>query len=187
MDQGVTQSEKRPRKSNATLFGIIFTLAGGLMFYFFGLPSLKYAYESRSWPKTSGTITKSEVDSWMKDGKTQYGAVIKYTYRVEENPYDSYKIGVSASSSNSNMSAAKDRVQEYPVGKTVDVFYDPEVPDSAALKPGVRAGDVALAGGMLMFAVIGLLVLFRIIKPTRSYSNTSSREGRVDIRELLKR
>ena len=187
MDQGVTQSEKIPRKSNATFFGIIFTLAGGLLFYFFGLPSLKYAYESKSWPMTSGTITKSEVDSWMKDGKTQYGAVIKYTYQLEGKEHISYTIGVNSSSSNSNMSAVKKLVQEYPVGKTVDVFYDPELPDSAALIPGVRAGDVALAGGMLLFAVIGLLVLFRIIKPTRSYNNTPSRGGRIDIRELLKR
>jgi hypothetical protein len=157
------------------------------MFYFFGLPPLKYAYESKSWPTTSGTITKSEVDSWMKDGESRYGAVIKYTYQVEGKQYDSYKIGVSASSSNNNMSAAKDLVQEYPVGKTVDVFYDPEVPDSAALKPGVRAGDIAIAGGMLLFSILGLLVLFRIIKPTRSYSNTPSRGGRIDIRELIKR
>ena len=157
------------------------------MFYFFGLPSLKYAYLSKSWPMTSGIITKSEVDSWMKDGKTQYGAVIKYTYQLEGNEHISYNIGVNSSSSNSNMSAAKKLVQEYPVGKTVDVFYDPELPDSAALIPGVRAGDVALAGGMLMFALLGLLVLFRIIKPTRSYSNAPSRGGRMDISRLLKR
>ena len=171
MVQGVTQSEKRPRKSNSTVFGIIFTLVGALMFYFFGLPSLEYAYESKSWPATSGTITKSEVDSWMKDGETRYGAVIKYTYQVDGKEYISNQVGVNSSSSNKNISAAKDLVQEYPVGNTVDVFYDPELPDSAALKPGIRAGDIALAGGMLMFAILGLLVLFRIIKPTRSYSN----------------
>ena len=69
----------------------------------------------------------------------------------------------------------------------MDVFYDSEVPDSATLIPGVRAGDVALAGGMLLFAIIGLLVLFRIIKPTRSYSNVPSRGGRMDIRRILER
>jgi len=187
MGQGVKQSEKGPRNSNATSFGIIFTLVGALMFYFFGLPPLKYANESKSWPKTSGIITKSEVDSWMKDGESQYGAVIKYTYQVEGKEYISYSVGVNSASSNNNMSAAKDLVQEYPVGKTVDVFYDPEVPDSAALKPGIKAGDVALAGGMLLFAILGLLVLFRIIKPTRSYSNRTGQGGRTDIRELLKR
>jgi len=185
MDQGVTQAEKRPRKSNATFFGIIFTIAGGLMFYFFGLPPLKYAFESGSWPMTSGTITKSEVESWMKDGKSQYAAVIKYRYQLEGKEYFSYNIGVNNSSGNNNMSAAKEIVQDYPVGKVVDVFYDPELPDSAALIPGVRAGDVALAGGMLLFAIIGLLVLFRIIKPTRTYSNAPSRGGRIDLRRLL--
>ena len=187
MDQELKQKGLRPRQANASLFGIIFTLVGALMFYFFGLPPLKYAYESKSWPSTSGTITKSEVDTWLKDGKSQYAAVIKYNYEVEGKQYEAYNIGVNNSSSNSNMSAAKDRVQEYPVGKTVDVFYDPELPDSAALLPGVRAGDMAIAGGMLLFAIIGLLVLFRIIKPTRSYSNASSRGGSIDIRRLLNR
>jgi len=187
MDQGVTPSEIKPRASNSTSFGIIFTLVGALMFYFFGWPPIKYAYESKSWPVTGGTIMKSEVDSWIKDGKSQYAALIKYTYLVDGEEYSSYKIGVNNSSSNSNMSAAKTLVEEYPVGKTVDVFYDPEVPDSAALIPGVRAGDVALAGGMLLFAIIGLLVLFKVIKPTRSYTNRSARGGRIDIGELIKR
>ena len=185
MEQGLTPSENRPGISNTTSFGIIFTLVGALSFYFFGWPPLKYAYESESWPSTSGTVTKSEVDSWMKDGKSQYAAVIKYTYQVEGKEYISYNIGVNNSSANNNMSAAKDLVQEYPVGKTVDVFYDPELPDAAALKPGVRAGDIAIAGGMLLFAIIGLLVLFRIIKPTRSYSNAPSQGGSIDLGRLL--
>lgn len=187
MDQGVTTPKNRPGISNTIAFGIIFTLVGALSFYLFGWPTLKYAYESKSWPSTSGIVTKSEVDTWMKDGKTQYGAVIKYTYQLEGKEYISYNIGVNNSSANNNMSAAKELVQEYPVGKTVDVFYDPELPEAAALKPGVRAGDIAIAGGMLLFAIIGLLVLFRIIKPTRSYSNASSHEGSIDLQRLLNR
>ena len=187
MDQGVTQVEKISRKSNSTSFGIIFTLVGALIFYFFGWPPLKYAYESKSWPTTVGTITKSAVDSWIKDGNSQYEAQVNYSYKVEGEMYNSSKIITSGSYSGSSMTKAKEIVAEYPLGKVVDVFYDPEVPDSAALIPGVRAGDVALAGGMLLFAVIGLLVIFRIIKPKRSYSNTPTRGGRIDIRELLKK
>jgi len=182
MDQGVKPSKVRHGISNTIAFGIIFTLVGALTFYFFGWPPLKYAYESESWPMTSGIVIKSEVDSWMKDGKTQYGAVIKYSYQVDGKEYFAYGIGVNNSSANINMSAAKALVQEYPVGKTVDVYYDPELPDAAALKPGVRAGDIAIAGGMLLFAILGLLVLFRIIKPTRSYSNAPSHGGSIEFR-----
>ncbi|MDF1575545.1 MAG: DUF3592 domain-containing protein [Bacteroidales bacterium] len=187
MDQEVTQAEKRPRKSNATFFGIIFTLAGAFIFYFFGWPPLKYANVFKSWLKTVGTITKSEVDSWMKDGNSQYEAVINYSYQVAGKQYNSSKITVGGSGSSSSMSRAKSTVQHYPQGKTLDVFYDPGVPDSAVLKPGVGGGDIVLAGIPLIFFIIGLLVLFQVIKPTRSYSNRPIRGGRIDIRDLLKR
>lgn len=187
MDQGLKQTGTRPRQANSTVFGIIFTLVGVLTFYFFGWPTLKYAYDSKSWPRTDGMITKSEVDSWMKDGKSQYSAVINYSYQVDGQKYSSAKITVSGSVSNSSMSRAKEVVQQYPLGKTLDVFYDPEVPDSAALKPGVRGGDIAQGGAMLLFAIVGLLVLFRIIKPTRSHSQATSRGRSIDIRRLLNR
>ena len=54
------QTNKR-RNSNSKLMGLIFTLAGAAIFWFFSLPPLKYSLESKSWPVTSGTITRSEV------------------------------------------------------------------------------------------------------------------------------
>lgn len=187
MDQKVTQPVKKRRNSSPVTFGLISVLVGASIFYFFGLPSLKYAIESKSWPSTSCTITKSEVDNWKKDGKTQYGALIYYSYRVEGKKYSSSKIVVNGSSSSSNMSAAKKLVAKYPVGKTVDAFYDPEVPDLAVLIPGPRFGDIALAGFPLLLLIIGLLVLFKIIKPKPSYSNTNTSSRKTDIRDFLKR
>lgn len=186
MDKRVIQPN-RDRKTNSTLFGLIFTLVGALIFYFFGFPPLKYGYESKSWPVTTGTITHSEVESWMKDGKSQYDARINYSYEVDGKKYNSTKINTSGSYSGSNITKAKELVNDFPAGKTVDVFYDPEVPDSAALKPGVSGGDIAMAAFPLIFLIIGLLVLFNIIKPQRSYSKTHTKGGRIDIRNFLKR
>lgn len=187
MEQNITPPVKKPRSSGQYSLGLVFAIVGAVIFYFWGWPPLKYAYESKSWPSATGTIIKSEVDSWMKDGKSQYEARINYSYEINGKKYNSTKISTSGSYSGSNMTKAKEFVAAYPNGKTVDVFYDPEVPDSAALIPGPRLSDFALAGVPLIFLVIGLLVLFKAIKPQRSYSNTRNKGGRIDIRNFLKR
>ena len=185
MDKKMNQTTPGKRKSNSTSFGIIFTLAGALIFYFWGWPPLKYAYESKTWPVTSGTITQSVVDSWMKDGKSQYDARINYSYEVEGKKYNSTKINTSGSYSGSNMTRAKELVEEFPAAKTVDVFYDPEVPDSAALKTGVSGSDIAMAAIPLLFLIIGLAVLTGILKPQRS-TPQSYTNRRTNIREVIK-
>lgn len=185
MDKRINQTTNRKRKSNSTSFGIIFTLVGALIFYFWGWPPLKYAYESKSWPKTSFTIIRSEVDSWMKDGKSQYEARINYSYEVDGKKYNSTKISTSGSYSGSNIAKAKEIVEKFPAGKTVDIFYDPEVPDSATLKTGVSSNDIIMAVFPLLFLIIGLAVLIGILKPQRTTPQNHTR-GRTDIREVIK-
>ena len=175
----------KSRNSNPKMFGFIFALIGALIFYFFGLPPLKYGWESKSWPKTSGTITRSEVNSWTKDGKSQYDARINYSYEVDGKKYNSTKIYSSGSYSGGNITKAKKLVDEFPVGNTVDVFYDPEVPESAALKPGVSGNNILMAVFPLIFLLIGLAILTGMLKPQRSTAQTHT-HGRTDARKVIK-
>ena len=167
------------------MLGLIFTLTGALVFYFFGFPPLKYGYESKSWPKTSGTITLSEVESWMKDGNSQYGARINYTYTVEGEKYNSSKLNTGGTYSGSSMSKAKEIVAEFTKGKTVDVFYDPQIPESAVLNPGLPGKDIAVAAFSLLFFFVGLVVLLGIVKPQRTYNRNNMR-SRTDVREVFR-
>jgi hypothetical protein len=184
MDKRITQT-RRTKKNNGKMLGLIFALTGALVFYFFGLPPLKYGYKSKSWPKTEGTITQSEISSWMKDGNAQYDARINYSYTVDGKKYNSSKVNTGGSYSGSSMSKAKEIVAEYPTGKTVDVFYDPEVPDSAALQPGIPGTDIAVAAFSLLFFFIGLSVILGILKPQRTTTQNHT-HGRTDIREVFK-
>ena len=178
------QTNKR-RNSNPKLMGLIFTLIGAAIFYFFSLPPLKYSLESKNWPKTSGTITHSEVDSWTKDGKSQYDARINYSYTVEGKKYNSSKLNTSGSYTGSNITKAKELVNEFPVGKTVDVYYDPELPDSASLKPGASNTDIVMAVFPLIFFLIGLTVLFGFIKPKPSSANYNT-HGKTDASKVIR-
>lgn len=161
---GTRISTKKPGKANPIALGLLFTIFGGVTFFLWGLPPLQYSNTSKNWPSVTGTVTQSEISTWRKDGKTHYQPKIVYTYIVDDKTYTSSKITVGDSPFDTNISPAKDIQQEYPVGKIVDVFYDPEAPASAALKPGIQNSDLAVAGITGIFLVIGILLIFSGMK-----------------------
>jgi hypothetical protein len=152
--------QKRVGKSNPMTLGLLFMIVGGVAFFVWGLPPLKYANESKNWPSVSGKIIQSDIDTWRKDGKSHYRANIIYTYTVDSKTFTSSKVTVGDLPSSNNMLSAKAVQVEYPVDNQVVVYYDPKVPVSSALKPGVRGNDIMLAGIPGLFLFIGVLVLF---------------------------
>ena len=67
---------------------------------------------------------------------------MKYDFEVDGRPYQGtqYRYGQWKSSDDS----AKTIVASLPVGKQVDVYYNPEDPGDAILKPGIEGGDLFL-------------------------------------------
>ncbi len=161
---GTRMSTKKPGKANPITLGILFMLVGGITFFLFGLPPLQYSNSSQTWPSVSGEVIKSEIDTWQKDGKTHYTPKIVYTFIVDGKKLTSSKITVGDSPFDSNILPAKRIQAEYPVGKQVDVFYDPEVPSSSALKPGIQTNDLVLAGITGIFLVAGVFMFFNGMK-----------------------
>jgi hypothetical protein len=158
---------RRPGNANPITLGIIFALVGGVIFFLFALPPLQYSSTSKSWPTVAGIITKSEIDIWRNDGKTHYQPDIAYAYSVDGKKYTSSKITVGDPPLDNNVTPAKRLQAEYPVGKDVDVYYDPELPESAALQPGTKTGDYLLAGICAIFFFAGLLALYQGLKAKR--------------------
>ena len=165
---------RRPGNANPVTLGIIFAIIGGAIFIFFVLPPLQYSATSKSWPSVSGTITRSEVKIWKRDGNTHYEPDIAYSYTVEGKKYSASKITVGDGSLDNNVSKAKRFQAEYPAGKEVDVYYDPELPESAVLQPGTKAGDYLLAGIAAIFFLVGLLALFQGVKAKRRAAEAKS-------------
>jgi len=158
---------RRPGNANPITMGIIFALIGGAMFFVFALPPLQYSNISKSWPSVPGTITKTEIDIWRNDGKTHYQPDIVYAYTVGGKKYSSSKITVGDPPLDNNVTKAKRLQAEYPVGKDVVVYYDPELPESSALQPGTKTGDYLLAGIAAIFFFAGLLALYQGLKAKR--------------------
>lgn len=150
---------KSKNKGNSLILGIIFSAAGALTFFQWGLPPLKYARESVDWPSVSGTVTKSDIVTRIKDGKTTYIPQVIYMYSVNNKTYTSAKITVGNPHYDSNIGPVRKTIQKYPVGETVLVYYDPEIPASATLIRGIQNSDYVLAGITGLFMVVGLFLL----------------------------
>lgn len=171
---------KKTGNANPVTLGLLFLIFGGIVFFAWGLPPLQYSHESASWPSVQGTITNSEIDTWRREGKTYYQPNIVYTYEVEGKKYSSSKVTVGDPPSDTNMSPAKRVQNEYPSGKQVMVFYDPEAPSSAALKPGIQKNDILLGFITGIFPLIGILLLFNGLKKKlirQNYGYEKRREG----------
>jgi len=155
---------RKAGNANPTTLGLLFMVFGGIVFFVWGLPPLKYSQESAGWPSVPGTIIRSEIETWHREGKSHYQPNIVYAYEVEGKKLTSSKVTVGDLPSDSNMSAAKRIQNEFPVGSSVVVFYDPEVPASTALKPGIQKNDVLLAFITSVFPLIGILLFFSGIR-----------------------
>jgi hypothetical protein len=168
---------RKPGKANPIVLGLLFILIGGFVFFMWGLPPLKYANASKAWPSVPGEITRSEVETYRKDGKTQYLPDIAYKYNIDGKNYTSSKVTVGDPPYTSNISPARRIQSEYPVGKSVDVYYDPEVPSSSALKPGIQKNDILLAVIIGIFPLLGILILVSGVRAKIQKPLTESTEN----------
>jgi len=149
---------RKPGKANPVTLGLLFMIFGGIVFFVWGVPPLQYSKQSAGWPSVQGTITKSEIETWRRDGKTYYQPNIVYAYEVNGKKLTSSKVTVGDPPSQTNMSPAKRIQNEYPVGSAVHVYYDPEAPASAALKPGIQKNDILLAVITGIFPLMGIFI-----------------------------
>jgi len=142
----------QPQKSNwlgsclSSLFfmGIFLVIGAGLTYW--GWTILQNARASASWPTADGVITRSGVShSTDSDGGDSYNPEVTYTYTVNNTGYDNNTIKFGENSYSSSKKA--DGIAgNYPVGKNVTVYYDPEKPDRSVLEPGVSAGSYIVIG-----------------------------------------
>lgn len=134
---------------------------------------LVQADESSGWPSTPGKVIESKVEQQRSGGGRQldldgpvmegnvytWAAEIRYEYSVEGKDYVGSRIQLDDMDVN-DRSRAEGIAAGYPVGKEVDVYYDPDRPDIAVLVPGTMGMVVVTAVGSLIPLVLALLFLF---------------------------
>ncbi len=135
------------------------------------------AIASRSWPTTDGRITSSKVVSNRpvdpaSDDPTTYHAAIEYVYWVDRETHQGKRVSFNLGDDPDlvvfpfgyfRRSVAERIVDRYPVGKTVNVYYNPAKPGTAVLEPGKcqdawKAFPGILVGILLTVGLLGWLV-----------------------------
>lgn len=147
---------------------ILCVVAGIVISFVFGKPSLDRARSSVHWPTTGGLIESSEVGRKTDtDGQLLYFTQIRYSYSVGSQPYESKTVWVGDDFFSSNPSSHEEIIRQFPSNTKVTVHYDPTHPEVAVLKPGLFLSNYGLfvAGTGLMS--VGVWILFKTIQEGR--------------------
>lgn len=120
---------------------------------------------TKAWPSTSGEVLSANVEEKERrerdsDGRSRtrytYTPRVTYAYTIQGVDYTGHRI--RADDSGGDRDKAFDTINDFPVGSTVDVYYDPSNPSSSVLRQGADPVAVWLFGGIGgLFLVLGLV------------------------------
>jgi len=137
--------------------GIFLLVGAGLTFW--GWNILQNARASASWPTADGIVTRSQVShSTDAEGGDSYQPQVTYKYSANNSTYENNTIKFGENSYSSRRKA-DEIAANYPIGKSVAVYYDPEKPDRSVLEPGVSAGSYIVIGIGVFFILITLITV----------------------------
>ena len=144
--------------SEELIWPIICTVAG-LSILVFGVRIWRLLQASKSWPKITGKIIESGVQSGWSGSGGEYNYIVRpkviYEYDVGGVRYTASRLALIELNS-ANTDSALSKAQKYLVGQVVEVYYDSSKPSSATLKVGDPTS------GKLPFGIIILGILVAI-------------------------
>jgi len=127
----------------------------GLFVLVLGVSVIVKKIRSRNWPFAIARVVSSDVvQEKRKRGAMMYSAEITYEYKVDGVDYSSDNIDGLANGS-SNPEPANKTVLEYPVGRQIEVYYNPSNPKSALVDRSVSLWNYAIVLLGLIFSSIG--------------------------------
>ena len=151
------------RDRNQTLGGLVMFI-GGAAVLLFGFLQLQNARESSDWPNVKGQVLSSDVErrryrtiDGTISGNTYLPRVV-YIYSVNGIEHRSDKFSTLLIDHNT-LKAAENDIAAFPPGSDIIVYYDPEEPRSAVLRPGASLGANFIIQSLVLL-VIGTCTMF---------------------------
>jgi len=116
------------------------------------------------WNATNGVIIDSGVDSSTDgEGGTTYCLWVDYQYTYDNETFDGNVVSFSKQNSCSSWSEEADK--DYPSGKEITVYVNPDNPYDAVLDTGFSGVDFAVCC-ILPFPLIGVALLVGMLRTT---------------------
>jgi hypothetical protein len=155
-----------------------FLMLSGSLFFLFDILEIR---ASREWPHTRGTITASFSAHTCGSSKSfhTWEGRISYRYVVNSIEHGAQRVAGYPIYCDSKLEAVTAWLNaNYPLGKEVEVYFNPANPDAAFLHPGkVRVVDVVMVFACAIIsglAAYGLLLARRRVRRLREASNRCS-------------
>jgi hypothetical protein len=128
-------------------------------------PIAHHRHNSARWPTTTGTIAGARLKTAShKPGRpTRYSPFVFYTYTVADIPRASTRINFNPPDRLLKEEALALLNRNYPLGRTVTVYYDAANPDLAVLVPG-SVDDVIHAWSAAATAALCAAVCFTLLR-----------------------
>jgi hypothetical protein len=126
-------------------------IIAGLVTTLWGLRIILKARKTQHWPHVDGIIEESRISSDHDDLLPH----IQFRYSVDQT--SCRQTMTFSGDITPTQEFAASYVQKYPAGSKVQVYYNPEDPNTATLEPGLGKGDwlvFAMGLGMLLFGII---------------------------------
>ncbi len=113
---------------------------------------------AKSWPRTQGKVLSALVEKSYSDNTPYYRPLIAYQFQVNGHDYqcDHLAFGqrTGAEPDERGRLKAEEKAKQYPVGSTVQVFYNPGNPADAVLE--VRTVGVGcMIGSAILLGIVG--------------------------------
>jgi len=155
------------------LFGGIFIVAGGAVFWLFSVSPLIQLMNAKSWVETPCIVELSRLDTFNGDDGDTYAPHIEYSYSYGDGDYDGdrYTFSEGSSSGRNRHQAVVDR---YPVGSTSVCYVNPDAPEESVLTTKVTGDYFFGFVGLLFVGAGGLVIFFGGRQANRNAAKSSS-------------
>ena len=145
------------------LIGFFLAVLGGVFVLILGKGYLK-AKETRGWDTHEGTVIRSQVGEREigPEVPVEYTHDLLFEYQVGGELYQGDRVKRRANPYFKNKAKVERWVEDWPVGKQVEVFVNPDNPQEAVLDHDTKAPGYSIWFPGL-FLVGGLVVFFRAL------------------------
>jgi hypothetical protein len=162
-------AEEDPFWSNLKGLGYcLFALVGGIVLLGWQWNARGGAAATLEWPTTTGKVVSSEIEEKQvyrrKRLRQVFEPQIQYSYQVDGRDYTASRVDYFEDDDFENEDKAIGVTEKYPVGKEVNVSYDPQDPASAVLEPGITGSNatwswvmIGLGGFLTLVGIAGSL------------------------------
>lgn len=160
------QDAEDPFWSNLKGLGYcLFALVAGLALLGWQWVARGEASATLQWPVTKGKIVSSQIEEKQvyrrKRLRQVFEPQLEYSYQVDGRDHVGTRIDYFEDHDYENQEAAVAMGDKYPVGKEVNVSYDPQDPASSVLEPGVTGSNATLS--WVMIGLGGFLTLVGVV------------------------